>query len=175
MDWELKTDQLAFSFIEGRHTGKNMSTILIDSVDRYNIRGKVSHNFNCLPELRRFSRLDGLLVMVLLSMAQLSVSLKNSLMKETMAGQRRNMTYCMSLVHDMTILIKLIFLRCMEHSLLKDGLGARMRVFCNKHAPLFFASWGEKGWHFWTRWTRIFPSLTPQHRTRHILRNPLTL
>jgi len=154
MDWELKTDQLAFSFIEGRHTGKNMSTILIDSVDRYDIQGKVSDNFNCLPELRRFSRLDGLLVMVLLSMAQLS---------------------CTSLVHDMTILIKLIFLRCMEYSLLKDGLGARMRVFCNKHAPLFFASWGEKGWRFWTRWTRIFPSLTPQHHTCRILRNPLTL
>jgi hypothetical protein len=105
MDWELKTDQLAFKYIEGRHTGKNMSTILIDTVDQYDIRGKVSDDFNCLPKLKQFSRLDGLLVMVLLSMAQLFGNLKSSSMKEMMGGQQKNMTYCTSQIHDMIISI----------------------------------------------------------------------
>lgn len=33
MDWELRTDQLAFKSIEGRHTGQNMANILINTID----------------------------------------------------------------------------------------------------------------------------------------------
>ena len=39
--WELKSDQLIFQEIEGRHTGKNMSNILSCALDRYSLRGKV--------------------------------------------------------------------------------------------------------------------------------------
>ena len=41
-DWELKSEQLAFQEIEGRHTGKNIAQILSRTVDRYGIHGKVS-------------------------------------------------------------------------------------------------------------------------------------
>jgi hypothetical protein len=40
-DWVLKTEQLAFETIEGRHTGKNISLILEHTVDRYVLKGKV--------------------------------------------------------------------------------------------------------------------------------------
>jgi hypothetical protein len=39
--WELKTEQLAFKNVEGRHTGKNIAKILVETVDRYELRGKV--------------------------------------------------------------------------------------------------------------------------------------
>jgi len=39
--WELKTDQLIFQEIQGRHTGKNMGDILSYALDRYDLRGKV--------------------------------------------------------------------------------------------------------------------------------------
>ena len=39
--WELKSDQLIFQEIEGRHTGKNMSDILSHALDKYGLRGKV--------------------------------------------------------------------------------------------------------------------------------------
>jgi hypothetical protein len=39
--WELKTNQLIFQEIQGRHTGKNMADILSRALDRYNLRGKV--------------------------------------------------------------------------------------------------------------------------------------
>lgn len=39
--WELKSDQLIFQEIEGRHTGKNMSDILSRALDKYGLRGKV--------------------------------------------------------------------------------------------------------------------------------------
>jgi len=42
-DWVLKTEQLSFEEIKGRHTGKNMAEILSCTVDRYQIHGKVSH------------------------------------------------------------------------------------------------------------------------------------
>lgn len=41
-DWVLKSEQLAFNTIEGRHTGKNISQILVRTVDCYNLRGKAS-------------------------------------------------------------------------------------------------------------------------------------
>ena len=44
-DWKLKTEQLAFKCIEGQHTGINMANILVDMVNRYEIRGKVSYLF----------------------------------------------------------------------------------------------------------------------------------
>jgi hypothetical protein len=39
--WELKTDQLIFQEIQGRHTGTNMGDILSRALDRYGLRGKV--------------------------------------------------------------------------------------------------------------------------------------
>jgi hypothetical protein len=39
--WELRSEQLLFQEIQGRHTGKNMGEILSRAVDRYKLRGKV--------------------------------------------------------------------------------------------------------------------------------------
>ena len=39
--WELKSEQLIFQEIQGRHTGKNMGEILSHAMDRYELRGKV--------------------------------------------------------------------------------------------------------------------------------------
>ena len=39
--WELKSEQLIFQEIQGRHTGKNMGEILSHTMDRYELRGKV--------------------------------------------------------------------------------------------------------------------------------------
>ena len=39
--WELKSDQLIFQEIQGRHTGKNMADILSRALDRYDLCGKV--------------------------------------------------------------------------------------------------------------------------------------
>jgi hypothetical protein len=51
--WELKSDQLAFTPFEGRHTGNNMGDILVRTVDRYGIRKKVSGNTaGVLPQLK---------------------------------------------------------------------------------------------------------------------------
>jgi hypothetical protein len=41
-DWELKTEQLSFEEIKGRHTGKNMAAVLRHTIDQYQIHGKVS-------------------------------------------------------------------------------------------------------------------------------------
>ncbi|KAH7903802.1 hypothetical protein BJ138DRAFT_990100, partial [Hygrophoropsis aurantiaca] len=38
--WELKSDQLAFEPIEGNHSGENIGRIIIDVIDRYNVRDK---------------------------------------------------------------------------------------------------------------------------------------
>jgi hypothetical protein len=54
LDWELKTEQLAFKHVEGRHNGKNTANILIDTIDRYGLRGKVS-NYHNLTILWMFS------------------------------------------------------------------------------------------------------------------------
>jgi hypothetical protein len=40
-DWVLKTEQLSFETIEGRHTGKNIASILTCTVYRYELNGKV--------------------------------------------------------------------------------------------------------------------------------------
>jgi len=40
-EWELKMDQLAFTPFEGHHSGANMASILLHTLDRYDIRGKV--------------------------------------------------------------------------------------------------------------------------------------
>ena len=40
-DWELKTEQLAFKAIEGRHTDKNIASVLIETIDHYKIQAKV--------------------------------------------------------------------------------------------------------------------------------------
>ena len=47
-EWELKTDQLLFQEIQGRHTGKNMGDILSRALDRYDLRGKVRSFHNSL-------------------------------------------------------------------------------------------------------------------------------
>jgi hypothetical protein len=39
--WELRSDQLIFQEIQGRHMGKNMGEILSRALDRYNLCGKV--------------------------------------------------------------------------------------------------------------------------------------
>jgi len=52
--WELRSEQLIFQEIQGRHTGKNMGDILSRSLDRYELCGKVrslSLAFYCLIEL----------------------------------------------------------------------------------------------------------------------------
>ena len=46
--WELKTDQLIFQEIQGRHTGKNMGDILGHALERYDLRGKVRSVFMSL-------------------------------------------------------------------------------------------------------------------------------
>jgi hypothetical protein len=46
--WELKTEQLAFAPIEGNHSGENLANIIVHVIDRYDLRGKVSHWSFCL-------------------------------------------------------------------------------------------------------------------------------
>ena len=40
-EWQLRTEQLAFTFIDGHHSGSNIGRILIDTIDNYGIRDKV--------------------------------------------------------------------------------------------------------------------------------------
>jgi hypothetical protein len=40
-DWELKTEQLAFETIKGRHNGKNIASMLTRTVARYELNHKV--------------------------------------------------------------------------------------------------------------------------------------
>ena len=40
--WELKSEQLAFMHFEGAHTGANIANVLIKTIDRYDLRKKVS-------------------------------------------------------------------------------------------------------------------------------------
>jgi hypothetical protein len=42
LQWELKNEQLDFSCIEGNHSGHNIARILVDTIDRFSIRSKVS-------------------------------------------------------------------------------------------------------------------------------------
>jgi hypothetical protein len=41
-EWELRTDQLAFTAVEGNHSGANMANIILRVIDRYDLRNKVS-------------------------------------------------------------------------------------------------------------------------------------
>ena len=79
-DWQLKTEQLAFEEIKGRHTGKNMAEVLSRTMDWYQIHGKVSQTFSnyfskTIWLLWTPNRLAGGRVMVLPSIAPLFVSL----------------------------------------------------------------------------------------------------
>ncbi|KAK7025717.1 HAT family dimerization domain-containing protein [Favolaschia claudopus] len=40
-DWSLKSEQLAYTPIEGNHSGQNLSKILVRAVDRYDLREKM--------------------------------------------------------------------------------------------------------------------------------------
>jgi hypothetical protein len=40
-EWELKSEQLAFTHFEGNHSGANMATVLFRTVDNYALRDKV--------------------------------------------------------------------------------------------------------------------------------------
>lgn len=40
-EWELKTEQLAFTIINGNHSGSNIGRILIQTINNYGIRTKV--------------------------------------------------------------------------------------------------------------------------------------
>lgn len=40
-EWELKTEQLAFTPINGNHSGANIGQILIETIDKYGIHTKV--------------------------------------------------------------------------------------------------------------------------------------
>jgi hypothetical protein len=40
-EWELKSEQLAFTTINGNHSGSNIGRILIKAIDDYGIRNKV--------------------------------------------------------------------------------------------------------------------------------------
>jgi hypothetical protein len=40
-NWELKTEQLAFTPIRGDHSGANIANILVDTINRFEIRAKV--------------------------------------------------------------------------------------------------------------------------------------
>ena len=46
--WELQSDQLAFTPIVGNHSGENIAKILIETIDRYGIRDKVF----CSPSVK---------------------------------------------------------------------------------------------------------------------------
>jgi hypothetical protein len=41
-DWEMKSEQLGFTHIEGNYSGANLGGILIRVIDRYGIRNKAS-------------------------------------------------------------------------------------------------------------------------------------
>jgi hypothetical protein len=45
-EWELRTEQLAFVTIEGQHSGKNMALFLTQTINRYELHGKVGW-FTC--------------------------------------------------------------------------------------------------------------------------------
>jgi hypothetical protein len=44
LEWELKSEQLAFTHFEGNHSGANMANVLIRTIDRYDLRKKVYLN-----------------------------------------------------------------------------------------------------------------------------------
>ena len=71
--WELKTDQLLFQEIKGRHTGTNMADILGRALERYDLRDKVRSHLiflSILLTMELFHRLGGLQATVPLLIAQ---------------------------------------------------------------------------------------------------------
>ena len=45
-NWELKSEQLAFTHFEGNHSGANMADVLARTIDRYDLRDKVWIRFH---------------------------------------------------------------------------------------------------------------------------------
>lgn len=45
--WKLSEEQLAFEPIEGDHSGANMAKIVVQTIDRYGLREKVSLILQC--------------------------------------------------------------------------------------------------------------------------------
>jgi hypothetical protein len=41
-EWKLTSEQLAFSHFEGNHSGANMATVLMKTIDRYDLQKKVN-------------------------------------------------------------------------------------------------------------------------------------
>lgn len=40
-EWELRSDQLAFTLLEGHHSGANIAQVLFQIIDKYGIQNKV--------------------------------------------------------------------------------------------------------------------------------------
>jgi hypothetical protein len=101
--WELKTDQLIFQEIQGRHTGTNMGDILSCALDRYDLRGKV-RSFS-LPSFLTdpLCRLDGLQVTVRLLIAP-PFACSRTAPRWMPDGQHKSMTCCeCSFVEDLPV------------------------------------------------------------------------
>lgn len=47
-DWELKTDVLGFTELEGNHSGANIASIILKVFNRYGIQDKVCDMIACL-------------------------------------------------------------------------------------------------------------------------------
>ena len=47
--WTLKEDQLAFTLLEGHHTGENIASVLASIIERYDIREKVFIELKYIP------------------------------------------------------------------------------------------------------------------------------
>jgi hypothetical protein len=56
--WELKNELLAFTPLEGDHSGANIGSILIDTLDTYGIRSKVIYFILFVPDLLRILIID---------------------------------------------------------------------------------------------------------------------
>jgi hypothetical protein len=41
-NWTLRNAQLALVHVDGRHTGKNLARLVVEVIDRYGIRSKVT-------------------------------------------------------------------------------------------------------------------------------------
>lgn len=61
LDWELRSDQLAFTALEGNHSGKNIAKYLVRTVKRYGIVDKVGVPISLypLPSVIQFVRQVG--------------------------------------------------------------------------------------------------------------------
>jgi hypothetical protein len=48
LEWELKSKLLGFEELQGSHTGANVAVKIIEVLDQYDIRNKVSFMFSCI-------------------------------------------------------------------------------------------------------------------------------